>query len=609
MNAGILLIGKPNSGKSMLFNKLTGLRQKVANFPGVTVEIKSGTVGDITFQDFPGIYSLNPVTKDEEIAVGKFNQALVDKNLSGIICILDATRLERSLMLGLQVRQMAIKSGKSILFAVNMMDELEKNGATVDTAKMEARLGCPVIAISAKTGTGLANLNQAIALVVKERRPCTAVGVESSEFSAIRQSAREISSQCGPKSDLILKGQNAIDRIFLHSFGGGLLFLLIMLFLFQSIFTWAAPLMDFVESTIGAGGNAVASALPEGLFADFVRDAVFGGFGSFLVFVPQIFILTFIIGLLEDSGYLARAAIICHKPLSWFGLSGKSFVPLLSGHACAIPAIFAARTIESPKRRLLTLLVIPLMSCSARLPVYALLIAALIPATTYFGGIIGLQGIVFFLLFSLGIITAMVISGIASRTVIKNTGDAPFIIELPPYRMPGLKPLIYRSMDSAWSFITKAGLVIFVVTVLVWVLGYFPDGSGHLDTSWLGYLGRVIEPIFAPMGLDWKYGVAILASFVAREVFVGTLGTMFGLEGADENIAGLATRIQDSGLTLASGIGLLVFYVIALQCASTLAVVRKETGSARIPVAMFVFYSLLAYIMAMAAYYIVRMFS
>lgn len=608
MSTGILLIGKPNSGKSMLFNKLTGLRQKVANFPGVTVEIKSGKVGDITFKDFPGIYSMNPVTKDEEIAVDKFHQALVDKNLGGIICILDATRLERSLMLGLQVRQMAIKSGKSILFAVNMMDELEKNGATVDTVAMEARLGCPVIPISAKTGSGLEKLNQAIALVVAERRPCIAVGVESAEFSMIRQHAREISRQCGPKTDLILKGQNAIDRVFLHSFGGGLLFTLIMLFLFQSIFTWAAPLMDIIEGAIGVAGDAVAGVLPPGIFADFIRDAVFGGFGSFLVFVPQIFILTFIIGLLEDSGYLARAAIICHKPLSWFGLSGKSFVPLLSGHACAIPAMFAARTIESPKRRLLTLLVIPLMSCSARLPVYALLIAALIPTTTYFGGLIGLQGIVFFLLFFLGIFTAMVISGIAARTMMKKTNDAPFIIELPPYRMPGLKPLIFRSMDSAWSFITKAGLVIFIVTVVVWVLGYFPNGSEHLDTSWLGYLGRAIEPVFAPLGLDWKYGVAILASFVAREVFVGTLGTLFGIEGADENIAGLATQIQNSGLTLASGIGLLVFYVIALQCASTLAVVRKETGSSRIPVAMFVFYSVLAYVMALAAYHLVGVF-
>jgi ferrous iron transport protein B len=605
MTSSVLLIGKPNSGKSMLFNRLTGLRQKVANFPGVTVEIKSATVGDITYQDFPGIYSLNPVTRDEEIAVGRFNQALADHDLSGIVCILDATRLERSLMLGLQVRQTAMQSGKAVLFVVNMMDEVEKNGASVDTRRMEEALGCPVIPVSAKTGSGLANLSQAITLLTKERRPVTAVGLEAADFKQIKAGARSISTQCGPKADVILKGQNALDQVFLHSIGGGLLFVAIMLFLFQAIFTWAAPLMDFVESTIGSAGEAVSAALPPGVFADFMRDAVFGGFGSFLVFVPQIFMLTFIIGLLEDSGYLARAAVICHKPLSFFGLSGKSFVPLLSGHACAIPALFAARTIESPRRRLLTMLVIPLMSCSARLPVYALLIAALIPATTWFGGLIGLQGVTFFALFALGIVTAMVISGILSSTVMKKTGDAPFIIELPPYRMPGLKPLVLRSLDSAWAFITKAGFVIFVVTVVVWVLGYFPDGPEHLASSWLGSLGKFIEPVFAPLDLDWKYGVAILASFVAREVFVGTLGTLFGIEGADENIAGLADQIQASGLTLPSGIGLLVFYVIALQCASTLAVLRKETGSFKLPVGVFIFYSVLAYVMAVVAYQLV----
>ncbi|MCJ8275656.1 MAG: hypothetical protein MJK18_02350, partial [Bdellovibrionales bacterium] len=269
--------------------------------------------------------------------------------------------------------------------------------------------------------------------------------------------------------------------------------------------------------------------------------------------------------MLEDSGYLARAAMICHRPLKFFGLSGKSFIPMLPGHACAIPAIYAARTVESPRRRFITILTVPLMGCSARLPVYALLIAAFIPSTTILGGLIGLQGLVFFSLYLLGILTALVVSLVISKTSMTQQSDSPFILELPPYRIPNLRPLISRSLQSSWQFVSKAGSIIFTVTLVVWVLGYFPNGSGQLDSSWLAYLGRAIEPALQPIGLDWKYGVAVLTSFLAREVFVGTLGTMFGIEGADENMGGLIESLQDSPLTLASGVALLVFYAIALQ--------------------------------------------
>jgi ferrous iron transport protein B len=279
-----------------------------------------------------------------------------------------------------------------------------------------------------------------------------------------------------------------------------------------------------------------------------------------------------------------------------------SFVPYLSGFACAIPAIFAARTIASPKRRLLTIITIPLMSCSARLPVYSLLILVLIPSTKVLGGLIDLRGLVFFGLYMLGIIAALVVSALLSKYAVKNEDDVPFILELPPYRLPSLKPLLQRALNSAKAFVKKAGHIIFTVTVLVWVLGYFPNGAGNLDNSYLGWMGQAIEPIFAPLDLDWRYGVAILASFVAREVFVGTLGTMFGIDGADENIAGLAANVQADGLSLASGMALLVFYVIALQCASTLAVMRKELGSNLIPIYTFVGYSLMAYFAAWLTY-------
>jgi ferrous iron transport protein B len=409
----------------------------------------------------------------------------------------------------------------------------------------------------------------------------------------------------GPKADILLLSQNRLDHFLLSGFWGGVAFFAIMTFLFQAIFTWASPLMDFVESGVSKVGAGVAVLLPSGIIADFVNDAVFGGFGSFLVFVPQIFMLTFIIGVLEDSGYLARAAIICHRPLSFFGLSGRSFVPLLSGHACAIPAVFAARTIESPKHRLMTIIAIPLMSCSARLPVYALFISILIPPTTYLGGFIGLRGLSFFALYLMGIILALLVTAMISRTVKRNESSAPFIIELPPYRIPSWRPLLQRSFNYSWSFITRAGGVIFTVTLVVWVLGYFPNGSGHLESSWLALLGKWLDPLTAPLGIDWKFGVAILASFVAREVFVGTLGTLFGIEGGEDRIADVAGQIHSSGLSIASGFALLVFYVVSLQCASTLAVIRKEVGSARLPLLLFFGYGILAYVLAIATRYLV----
>jgi ferrous iron transport protein B len=471
---------------------------------------------------------------------------------------------------------------------------------SIDLNALAKELGCPVIGISAKTGEGISQLKEAMA--------STKLALPTVSFPQnVGGLARELGQKFGPKTDVLLRNQNRLDSFFLSSLWGGLAFIAIMVFLFQAIFTWSAPAMDFVEGLVSTLGTWVGSKVPVGMFRDFVSEAIFGGFGSFLVFVPQIFVLTFIIGILEDSGYLVRAAIICHRPLSLFGLSGKSFVPLLSGHACAIPAVFATRTIESPRRRLLTIMTLPLMSCSARLPVYSLLIGALIPATTYLGGLVGLQGLCFFGLYAFGLIAGLVVSGLTSATSLwKKESDAPFVLELPPYRIPSWRPLLKRSVTYASDFITKAGLTIFTVTVVVWVLGYFPNGSGQLSSSWLAQLGKSIEWLFTPLGLDWKYGVAVIASFLAREVFVGTLGTLLGIESADENISDLANSISASGLTLASGVALLVFYAIAMQCVSTLAVIRRETGSSKLPMLLFLGYGLLAYTLAFFAY---RIFS
>lgn len=602
--SSILVVGKPNSGKSLLFNRLTGVNQKVANFPGVTVEIKSASFRKHQLIDFPGTYSLDPLTKDEQIAVDQFIESINSKRVKGVLCMLDSTRLERSLVFALQAQKVALEAGVPVVFALNMMDEIERVGESVDVEGLQRDLGCNVYPISTRKRQGLDELSDALDEMASKPTQFMPIAMPNLDVDPVVR-AHELHEIYGASVERLLKRQNRLDQFFLSGFFGGLAFVVVMLLLFQSIFTWAVPLMDGVETGVAWLSGLVAGNMSDGIAKDFITDALFGGVGSFLVFVPQIMVLTFIIGLLEDSGYLARASVICHRGLSAVGLSGMSFVPYLSGFACAIPAMFAARTIASPRRRLLTILTIPLMSCSARLPVYSLIVLVLIPPTKVLGGLIDMRGVVFFGLYMLGIIAALVVSAMLSTFVVKNEEDVPFILELPPYRLPSIKPLLQRAFNSAKAFVKKAGNVIFAVTVIVWVLGYFPNGAGNLDSSYLGSMGRFIEPVFAPLDLDWRYGVAILASFVAREVFVGTLGTMFGIDGADENIAGLAANVQADGLSMASGMALLVFYVLALQCASTLAVMRKEVGNNRIPIYSFIGYSLFAYIAAWATYLIV----
>ena len=598
--SSILVVGKPNSGKSLLFNRLTGVNQKVANFPGVTVEIKSASFRKHQLIDFPGTYSLDPLTKDEQVAVNEFNESINSKRVKGVLCMLDSTRLERSLVFALQAQKVALEAGVPVAFALNMMDDIERIGESVDVAGLQADLGCNVYPISTRKRQGLDELSDALDDMATKPETFLPPTKLDLSFDPIKR-AHELHKVYGASVDRLLATQNRLDKFFLSGVFGSIAFVAVMLLLFQSIFTWAVPLMDGVEQIIGWLSEVVTGSMPDGMIKDFLVDALFGGVGSFLVFVPQIMVLTFIIGLLEDSGYLARASVICHRGLSKVGLSGMSFVPYLSGFACAIPAIYAARTIASPRRRLLTILTIPLMSCSARLPVYSLLILVLIPPVKVLG-FLDLRGLVFFGLYMLGIVAALVVSAMLSKFVVKNEDDVPFILELPPYRLPTFKPLVVRALNSAKAFVKKAGAIIFTVTVSIWVLGYFPNGAGNLDNSYLGMMGQWIEPIFAPLDLDWRYGVAILASFAAREVFVGTLGTMFGIDGADENIAGLAANVQADGLTFASGMALLVFYVIALQCASTLAVMRREVGSNAIPIYTFVGYSLLAYFAAWLTY-------
>ena len=601
----ILLLGAPNSGKSALFNQLTGLSHKVANYPGITVDVGTGALradSRLTVWDFPGTYSLTAVSGEEQVAIDTLRTALKSEEQAVVAMVCDATRLEKSATYCLQVARECAQAQKPFLVLLNMMDVIESDGLDMDVQGLSEALGVPVFPVSARTGKGLSEVEAAF---VSSTPEISTWG--DTPDALISGTATQIAERFAPKGDLLVRRQAKLDNWLLGTFSGGVAFVMIMTLFFQAIFTWAAPLMDGVESIVIAVGSWVSSVLPDGVLADFINDAIFGGLGAFLVFAPLVFILTMIVGALEDSGYLARAALICHRPLSFFGLSGKSFVPLLSGVACAIPAIYAARTMSSRQERLLTYVAIPLMPCSARLPVYALLIAILIPDETVLGGIIGWQGLAMSGIYFFGIMTALIVAAVVSRMGDTAISSQAFILELPAYRMPALKPIMSKSLDRVIHFIRKAGSVIFAVTVVVWFLGYFPNGGEDLSSSWLAALGRFIEPVFSPLGLDWRYGVAIIGSFLAREVFVGTLGTIFGIESADEDPASLADQIAASGLTAASGVALVVFFTIALQCVSTVALLARESKSARFAVQLLLGYLVLAWLVAWLVYSLVSL--
>ncbi len=603
----VLLIGSPNSGKSSLFNRLTGLNQRVANFPGITVDVASGPISglpDVELVDFPGTYSLQPISGEEAVAVEFFQRALTDPDVRHVLCVVDATRLEKSLYFTLQVIRECQQRGKAGTVLANMADVLQSNDLTLDHAGLSEAIGAQVLMVSARQGMGIDLLLTHLRQRLITQEPVSSRWSETPD-ALLRGTAHQLAQGFGPRGDVLVQSQLRLDSFFLNTSLGGIAFFCIMFLMFQSIFTWSAPVMDAVEGVVMATGAALVPLIENQLLSDFVADALFGGIGAFLVFVPQIFVLTLIIGILEDSGYLARAALICHRPLKAFGLTGKSFIPMLSGVACAIPAIYAARAVDSPWQRIMTYLAIPLMPCSARLPVYALLIAVFIPNETALFGLVGWQGLALFSIYFFGMFAALVITGVVSRFSKGVRSELPFVLELPPYRLPSVRPILRMAINRSKHFVTKAGKVILAVTVAVWILGYFPNGGADLGSSWLGTLGRWIQPLFEPIGLDWRYGVAILSSFLAREVFVGTLGTIFGIEGAEENMLPLVEQIQASGLPLGSGIALLVFFAIALQCVSTVAILSKE-GSLSLAIRMLVTYLIAAYLLALITFSVVE---
>ncbi len=603
------LVGSPNSGKTTLFNALTGLRARVGNYPGVTVERREGDAlvegGRVRVIDLPGVYSLAPLSPDEAVVTRVLAGEIAEvPPPDGLVLTVDACTLERSLLLVAEV----LRLGRPVCIALTMVDELRARGGKLDVARLEAALGVPVVPVVGHRGLGLGELKRLLGHPDRWSRPPLLPPAEPRERDAWLESvlARVLEARPGPN-----RVTEAIDRVVLHPVAGTLLFAAVMVLFFQLIFAWATPAMDAIDAGVAAAGGALRAALPPGLATDFLVDGVIAGVGSVIVFVPQIVLLFTLLHLLEDLGYMARAAFVVDRLMGRIGLEGRAFVALLSSYACAVPGILATRTIPSPRQRLVTILVSPLMTCSARLPVYALLIGAFVPATTV-AGFLGLQGLVLLGLYALGASAALVAASLLSRTV--GHGDLlPFYLELPPYRVPPLRLLASQVWGAARAFLRRAGTIILAVSIVLWGLLSFPRSPAPegvppaeaaraaLEQSIAGRLGHALEPALAPLGFDWKIGVGLVASLAAREVIVATLAQIYatgGDETASLRDALRADRDPRTGrpvFTPATVAALLVFFVFALQCTSTLATIWRETRSWRWPAFAFGYLLALAY--------------
>ncbi len=598
----VALIGPPNTGKSTLFNRLTGLRQKVANYPGVTVERHMGTMrlldgGAVTLIDLPGVYSLTPRSEDEQVTHDVLDGRMEDLDKPGaVLLILDSTNLARHLMLAAPVLSLGIPT----LVLLNMSDDLSKRGGSIDAAKLSEELGAPVVLVSAAKGDGIETVRQWLGETIPA--PLRIELPVLNNMANCRKWSGEVSDRAGYTRPSPPEWTYRLDRVLLHPWWGPLIFLLVVIAVFQSIFTFAQPMMDLVEGAIQGSGKYLEGQFAPSLWRDLIFEGVWAGVGSVLVFLPQILVLFAFIAVLEDSGYLARAALIADRTMAKVGLQGKSFIPLLSGYACAIPAILSTRTIENKRDRFATILVAPLMTCSARLPVYTMLIAAFIPDRPILGQFFGWRAATMLGLYVLGFVSAVLTARVLKSTIFKSE-KSPFILELPPYRVPRLSSVLLRLLDRAKVFLKRASTIILGTAVILWVLAHLPQTGGQppaIEQSYAGQIGKAIEPAIAPLGFNWKIGIGILSSLAAREVIVGTLGTIYGMQSEDDTV-GLQKALQQD-LTPAAAVALMIFFAFALQCISTVAVVRRETGSWKWPLIQFVYMGVLAYVSSWFVY-------
>ncbi len=692
----IALAGKPNSGKSSLFNQLTGLNQKIGNFPGVTVDKRTGisNLDDNTqaeIIDLPGIYSLYPRTLDEKIVA----EILADKNNrhypDAVVLVADATNLKNCLLLLTQLIDLKLPT----LLALNMMDLAAKSGQSIDIQELAVSLDVPVVMINARSGQGVAELKASLKETLKpskktifqldneirkvvtkikdrfhlatdyeayqflqqtenlvflteEERSYIHEEAKSNQFFPHKYQGAETVMRYGFIQDLlnkvILKTSDPewkifsyrIDKVLTHKVWGYLIFFSVLFLIFQSIFAWAQIPMDFIDQSFTSLSNIVDENLPDGPFFDLISQGVIPGIGGIIIFIPQIAILFACISILEESGYMARVVFLMDKIMRKFGLSGKSVVPLISGLACAIPAIMATRTIDNWKDRLITIFVTPFMSCSARLPVFTILVALIIPEDKIFG-FFNYQGLVLMALYILGFLAAL-FSAMAMKFLIKTKERSYLIMELPTYRKPRWANVGYTILEKTKAFVFEAGKIILAISIVLWVLASYGPGknmseaeekvlalpaskslteqeiqdrvaSYKLEHSYAGIIGKSIEPIIKPLGYDWKIGIALITSFAAREVFVGTVATIYSLGSSDDQVT-IKTRLKseinpETGgprYTPAVGLSLLVFYTLAMQCMSTLAIVKRETKGWKWPAIQLAYMTTLAYLSAFLIY-------
>jgi ferrous iron transport protein B len=611
----VVLIGPPNSGKSTLFNRLTGLRQKVANYPGVTVEQRMGLMAgvgreDLTLIDLPGIYSLTPYSEDARVAVDVLRGRMPGTpKPDAVLLVLDSLHLTRQLMLAMPV----LAAGLPTLVLLNMTDLMDSRGGRVDPLKLARELGAPVAQISAVNGTGLDAvplfLNQKNGQAKTQTVTLPVIGNAASTHNW----AAQVSRRTGYQAPLSAENTRRIDNLLLHRIWGPLLFLLVVIAVFEVVFSVGQPLSDGFGDLLARAADLVRPLLPVGWLQSLLLDGVWKGVSSVLVFLPQILLLFLFIGVLEDSGYLARAALIADRVMRTIGLNGKAFIPLLSAYACAVPAIMATRTIENKRDRLATILVTPFMTCSARLPVYLLLIAAFIPNIYFLHGFLGLRTLVMLGLYLAGFVAAFTTARLLKSSILKSS-DTPFILELPQYRMPTLYSLGLRLMDRARIFIKNAGTIIVAVTLALWVLAHLPViqtpggafAAPELADSLIGRLGHLLEPAIAPLGFNWKIGIGLVSSVLAREVMVSTMGTLYGAD-ASTHALNLQTALRHD-MTLGGALALMIFFAFAMQCTSTIAVVRRETNSWHWPAIQFAYMLALAYGAAFAVNHIAMAF-
>ncbi|HPU81455.1 ferrous iron transporter B [Accumulibacter sp.] len=605
----LALLGNPNCGKTALFNLLTGSRQKVANYPGVTVDRKEGqltTPSGKQFRvlDLPGAYSLNAVSIDEEIT-----RDVVLGMLGGeprpdmLVCVSDATNLKLNLRLVLEVRRL----GLPMVLALNMADLASKRGIDIDIPALAAELGMPVVSTVAVKRGGASELIARIEAFVPDGRPHPPAWLppDVADITATQREVRRILAATVREPALDTRLDERIDRVVLHPLWGMLILVATLFLMFQAVFSWASVPMELIKESVEALGGLLTEHLPDSVLRSLLVDGIIAGVGSVLVFLPQILILFLFILALEDSGYLPRAAFLLDRLMGTVGLSGRSFIPLLSSFACAIPGIMAARTITNWRDRLATIMIAPLMTCSARLPVYALIIGAFIPESTV-AGIFNLQGLVLFGLYVAGVVSALAVAGVLKLTVAKGL-QHPLMLELPSYRWPIARNLLMGLLERARIFILRVGNIILALMVVLWFLSSFPappEGAvgPAIQYSYAGMLGRALELIFAPIGFNWQISIALVPGMAAREVAVGALGTVYALSATGDDMAEQLAPMLAAGWSLPTAFSLLAWYVFSPQCLSTLAVVKRETNSWRYPLLMAGYLFALAYGAAFVTY-------